>query len=84
MYVLCIINIDIDVIYADYSENRIYEKLFCNKYMLVYVNIIYSSSASENGALILCFKKIYFGNVETFFRVPIIALRFIDWEMNSS
>ena len=33
MYVLCIINIDIDVIYADYSENRIYEKLFCNKYM---------------------------------------------------
>ena len=30
---VCIINIDIDVIYADYSESRKYEKLFCNKYM---------------------------------------------------
>ena len=26
------------------------------------------------------FQKKYFENVKTFFRVPIIALRFIDWE----
>ena len=30
------------------------------------------------------FQKKYFENVKTFFRVPIIALRFIDWEINSS
>ena len=55
------------------------------------MNIIYSSSGSENGAPILCLEK-YFENLKTLesilvlsvFRVQIITLHFSGWEMNSS